>query len=88
MIQILNSSIDVFRKNRKINEILGLNFDGVLVESVVPLRREVRSHFENYFTGRDGDRPWLGRLSCSVLNENDSNMLSARFTEENIRSAI
>lgn len=42
------------QKNKKINEILGLNFGGTFIEGVDPLRREVRNHFEDHFSCRGG----------------------------------
>lgn len=42
------------KKRRKINEILGLNFDGSLVEGVEPLKNEIRGHFERHFKSGGG----------------------------------
>lgn len=44
------------QKRRKVNEILGLNFDGEVVEAVDPLKKKVWSYFENHFKKRGAAR--------------------------------
>lgn len=36
----------------------------------------------------DGGRPTLGNMNCSVLGENDCNLLVAPFSEEEIKEAV
>lgn len=47
------------QKRRKVNEILGLNFDGVFIEGVDPLKMEIKKYFENHFRSGGWDRPWI-----------------------------
>lgn len=42
------------KKRRKVNEILGLNFDGSFVEEVEPLKSKIKGHFENHFKSKEG----------------------------------
>lgn len=51
------------QKRRKVNEILGLNFEGELVEEVQPLRDKIRGFFEDHFKGDMWDRPCNIRFS-------------------------
>lgn len=45
------------QKRRKVNEILGLDFDGSFIEGVYPLRMELRGYFERHFATGEWDRP-------------------------------
>lgn len=76
------------KKRRKINEILGLNFDGSLVEGVEPLKNEIMGHFERHFKSEGGVRPMFGNLNVAGLEETDSNFLVSPFLEEEIKDAV
>lgn len=79
------------QKRRKVNEILGLNVDGVLVGGVELIREEINRYFENQFQKGGGGRrmpvAW-GDIPCSSLSESESNELIAPFSEEEIRRAV
>lgn len=63
-------------------------FDGMLVEGVEPLRREVKNHFKKHFSDRSGVRPWVGRMKCASLCESLSNELTGLFSKEEVRSVV
>lgn len=55
------------QKRRKVNEILGLNVDGVLVGGVELIREEINRYFENQFQKGGGEEDARGLGGHSLL---------------------
>lgn len=75
------------QKRRKINEILGLSFDGELVEDIVSLKSKIREHFEGHFIKVEGVRPTLGNLNLSALREVENDVLIEPYLSKKIKNA-
>lgn len=76
------------QKRRKINELLSLNFDGVFVEGLDPLRDKIRGYFENHFMGNEWARPFFGNVNFPSLGEAENILLTVQFSEEEIKAAV
>lgn len=76
------------QKRRKINELLSLNFDGVFVEGLDPLRDKIRGYFENHFMGNEWARPFVGNVNFPSLGEAENILLTVQFSEEEIKAAV
>lgn len=76
------------QKRRKVNEILGLHFDGNFVEGVHPLKEGIRKHFEDHFRGGERIQPLLGNLNFPMLNDAERNLLVASFLEKEIKEVV
>lgn len=76
------------QKRRKVNEILGLNFEGVFVDEVEPLREGIKGFFEQHFSSGGWERPSFGNLNMPSLSEAENNLLIAPFSEEEIKGAV
>lgn len=76
------------KKRRKVNEILGLNFEGSSVKEVDPLKSKIKGHFEQHFMRREGVRVIFDDLRVAVLDESESNLLVEPFSEEEIKTAV
>lgn len=76
------------KKRRKVNEILGLNFDGSFVEEVEPLKSKIKGHFENHFKSKEGGSVMFGDVNLLALSDVESNNLVEPFTEEEIKVAV
>lgn len=76
------------QRRRKVNEILGLDFDGSFINGVEPLRREIRGYFENHFLNGDWERPQFGNIHIPSLGLAESEYLTNSFSEEEIKDAV
>lgn len=76
-------------KKRRREEILCLDFGGVLVDGVDELKSSVKDHFQAMFTSsEEWSRPRIDALPVGQLSESDCETLLTAFSEEEIRAAV
>lgn len=75
------------QRRRKINEILGMDFEGEFVEEVEPMKIKIKEYFESHFKKVEGVSPTIGNLNISTLGEFENNILVEPFSEE-VKNAV
>lgn len=73
---------------RRKNNILMLEKEGVPLEEVDEIKLEVRKFFENSYNDMNVVRPSLGGVEFQKISEEDNLLLTAPVTEEKIKEEV
>lgn len=72
-------------QKRRREEILCLDFDGILVDGVEELKDNIKNHFESHFAGLQAwNRPQFDVFTVGQILDSDGEGLIAAFSEEEI----
>ena len=74
--------------NRRGNSLHGLWIDGEWVEEPARVKEEARLFFLHRFQETDHNRPHLDGIEFQSIDQHQNDMLTGRFTEEEIKVAV
>ncbi|MCH80227.1 cysteine-rich receptor-like protein kinase [Trifolium medium] len=73
---------------RRLNDIHCIEKEGVLIEDMKDIKKEIFNHFKAQFQKKGLKRPKMENFSFKKIDEAESNMLVEKFTEEEIKQAV
>lgn len=76
------------KHRRRNNKKVSIQKDGVLLEGVDEIKRDVKRVYEEIFRVRRCNRPVLDELTANQLEANDGMALEKEFTKEEIKEVI